>query len=175
MPGAGSHALLTRAPLNATPKDDAPFDLHVLGAPPAFVLSQDQTLSLVPRPRKEPKGGTGSRPYGITCQGRPTRAPAIARPPTPQRDSSKATGPEPAPPPVPQRPRPCPSARAPPPGPGPQTRTPPRHLSRMPEPSRPHNRPPPTHPFLPYSPCPKNRPAPAATPSRLDLPANHAL
>jgi hypothetical protein len=48
MPRAGAHALLTRPPLGATPKDDAPFDLHVLGAPPAFVLSQDQTLSFIP-------------------------------------------------------------------------------------------------------------------------------
>ena len=40
--GARSHALLTRPPLN--PK--ASFDLHVLGLPPAFVLSQDQTLKL---------------------------------------------------------------------------------------------------------------------------------
>ena len=37
-----SHALLTRLPLS--PKE--PFDLHVLGLPPAFVLSQDQTLKL---------------------------------------------------------------------------------------------------------------------------------
>src|SRR3546814_1291496 len=37
---AGSHALRTRAPLD--PK--VSFDLHVLGMPPAFVLSQDQTL-----------------------------------------------------------------------------------------------------------------------------------
>ena len=34
--------LLTRPPL--IPKD--PFDLHVLGLPPAFALSQDQTLKL---------------------------------------------------------------------------------------------------------------------------------
>ena len=34
--------LLTRPPL--TPKGS--FDLHVLGMPPAFVLSQDQTLRL---------------------------------------------------------------------------------------------------------------------------------
>ena len=40
--GARSHALLTRPPL--VPKD--PFDLHVLGLPPAFILSQDQTLKL---------------------------------------------------------------------------------------------------------------------------------
>src|SRR5690606_9828817 len=39
---ARSHVLLTRPPL--TPK--SPFDLHVLGLPPAFALSQDQTLRL---------------------------------------------------------------------------------------------------------------------------------
>jgi hypothetical protein len=39
---ARSHALLTRPPLD--PK--VPLDLHVLGLPPAFVLSQDQTLKL---------------------------------------------------------------------------------------------------------------------------------
>ena len=38
------HALLTRSPLSRKPKLSAPFDLHVLGTPPAFVLSQDQTL-----------------------------------------------------------------------------------------------------------------------------------
>ena len=38
----GSHALLTRLPLCIA----AAFDLHVLGLPPAFVLSQDQTLRL---------------------------------------------------------------------------------------------------------------------------------
>ena len=37
-----SHALLTRPPLD--PK--VSLDLHVLGLPPAFVLSQDQTLKL---------------------------------------------------------------------------------------------------------------------------------
>ena len=37
-----SHALLTRPPLGIAP----PLDLHVLGLPPAFVLSQDQTLKL---------------------------------------------------------------------------------------------------------------------------------
>ena len=39
-----SHALLTRSPLSDSPKEITPFDLHVLGTPPAFVLSQDQTL-----------------------------------------------------------------------------------------------------------------------------------
>src|SRR5690606_29067402 len=39
-PGQVLHVLRTRSPL--CPK--APFDLHVLGTPPAFILSQDQTL-----------------------------------------------------------------------------------------------------------------------------------
>ena len=38
----GSHVLLTRLPLPIA----RAFDLHVLGLPPAFVLSQDQTLRL---------------------------------------------------------------------------------------------------------------------------------
>src|SRR2546421_11414770 len=43
-PTAGQvpHVLLTRPPLSLPKK--GPSDLHVLGAPPAFVLSQDQTL-----------------------------------------------------------------------------------------------------------------------------------
>ena len=36
--------LLTRSPLVPTPKGGSSFDLHVLSTPPAFVLSQDQTL-----------------------------------------------------------------------------------------------------------------------------------
>ena len=48
-----THALLTRPPLSVSRKfssklpsnqRNTPFDLHVLGTPPAFVLSQDQTL-----------------------------------------------------------------------------------------------------------------------------------
>ena len=39
-----SHALLTRSPLTQGASSPRPFDLHVLGTPPAFVLSQDQTL-----------------------------------------------------------------------------------------------------------------------------------
>ena len=48
--GQVTHALLTRPPLNyklVIPKKSenaVPFDLHVLGTPPAFILSQDQTL-----------------------------------------------------------------------------------------------------------------------------------
>ena len=42
--GQVAYALLTRSPLKIEPKLNFPFDLHVLGTPPAFVLSQDQTL-----------------------------------------------------------------------------------------------------------------------------------
>ena len=39
-----THVLLTRSPLSPEPKLRFSLDLHVLSAPPAFVLSQDQTL-----------------------------------------------------------------------------------------------------------------------------------
>ena len=48
-----AHVLLTRPPLSDSRKSSSKlesnqritsFDLHVLGTPPAFVLSQDQTL-----------------------------------------------------------------------------------------------------------------------------------
>jgi hypothetical protein len=42
--GQIAHALLTRPPLEQPPKRLSPLDLHVLGTPPAFVLSQNQTL-----------------------------------------------------------------------------------------------------------------------------------
>ena len=42
--GYVTHAFLTRSPLEYPPKGTFPFDLHVLTTPPAFVLSQDQTL-----------------------------------------------------------------------------------------------------------------------------------
>ena len=45
-PGGGqvAHVLLARSPLYTRPRAPYPLDLHVLGAPPAFVLSQDRTL-----------------------------------------------------------------------------------------------------------------------------------
>ena len=44
--GQVAHVLLTRPPLKLTGASSRkfPLDLHVLGTPPAFVLSQDQTL-----------------------------------------------------------------------------------------------------------------------------------
>ena len=43
-----THVLLTRPPLRIRDVNilHPPLDLHVLGTPPAFVLSQDQTLKL---------------------------------------------------------------------------------------------------------------------------------
>ena len=45
-----THALLTRPPLELlwASSPQSPLDLHVLGTPPAFVLSQDQTLMFNP-------------------------------------------------------------------------------------------------------------------------------
>ncbi|MDX6618516.1 MAG: hypothetical protein QOK36_902, partial [Gaiellales bacterium] len=42
---------LTRSPLEYFPKEAFPLDLHVLSTPPAFVLSQDQTLHEKPYAR----------------------------------------------------------------------------------------------------------------------------
>ena len=42
--GQVTHVLLTRSPLIRGASSSSPFDLHVLSTPPAFVLSQDQTL-----------------------------------------------------------------------------------------------------------------------------------
>ena len=42
--GQIAHVLLTRSPLIPRASPGSPFDLHVLSTPPAFVLSQDQTL-----------------------------------------------------------------------------------------------------------------------------------
>ena len=42
--GQVTHVLLSRRPLGNSPEGETSFDLHALGAPPAFVLSQDQTL-----------------------------------------------------------------------------------------------------------------------------------
>ena len=46
--GQVTYVLLTRSPLDSEKQAfHRPFDLHVLGAPPAFILSQDQTLHLI--------------------------------------------------------------------------------------------------------------------------------
>ena len=47
--GKVAHALLTRPPLKqfVASYSLSPLDLHVLGTPPAFNLSQNQTLQLI--------------------------------------------------------------------------------------------------------------------------------
>ena len=56
-----THVLLTRLPLYLPLRAFA-FDLHVLGTPPALILSQDQTLMLngEPRPNRLPAPGAGN-------------------------------------------------------------------------------------------------------------------
>ena len=49
-PGQVIYVLLTRSPLSGDPKIPFTFDLHVLSTPPAFILSQDQTLRCSPNP-----------------------------------------------------------------------------------------------------------------------------
>ena len=64
--GQITYVLLSRLPLARGPKPLRPFDLHALGAPPAFVLSQDQTLRIVL--------GFGSFHYPVVkVRARPTR------------------------------------------------------------------------------------------------------
>jgi hypothetical protein len=52
------------SPVRRSPPESGALDLHVLGAPPAFVLSQDQTLSFIPAPTgtKGPDPGPGLAP-----------------------------------------------------------------------------------------------------------------
>ena len=59
--GQVTHVLLTRSPLIHTHQKEgaSPFDLHVLSTPPAFVLSQDQTLQT--KPTKKPQPTTNSQ------------------------------------------------------------------------------------------------------------------
>ena len=57
--GQIAHALLTRPPLELIASSRnlpqlIPLDLHVLSTPPAFVLSQDQTLMFNPYPHLFP-------------------------------------------------------------------------------------------------------------------------
>ena len=60
-PGLVSHVLLSRAPLG--PK--TPCDLHALGTPPAFVLSQDQTRRRMTPTRTWCVGFPGTMPTGM--------------------------------------------------------------------------------------------------------------
>jgi hypothetical protein len=67
--GQITHVLLTRSPLEHPPKQAFPFDLHVLSTPPAFVLSQDQTLQTKTIQRKTPTKQTKTTPQPRGSQG----------------------------------------------------------------------------------------------------------
>ena len=62
--GQVTHVLLTRSPLiqNQQKPVPSPFDLHVLSTPPAFVLSQDQTLQTKPTKPGPNQPQTSSQP-----------------------------------------------------------------------------------------------------------------
>jgi hypothetical protein len=62
--------LLTRPPLPRAPKSTRAFDLHVLGTPPAFILSQDQTRH--PWCIAPPHVGVGSALRCIELRSRPS-------------------------------------------------------------------------------------------------------
>ena len=54
-----THVLLTRPPLTVRVSPNGSLDLHVLGTPPAFALSQDQTLQFdfgILQPCCQPRG-----------------------------------------------------------------------------------------------------------------------
>ena len=65
-----THVLLTRPPLTIQVSLDGSLDLHVLGTPPAFALSQDQTLQFdfgILQPRHRPRGrGQGKGMHTIS-------------------------------------------------------------------------------------------------------------
>ncbi len=63
--GQITHVLLTRSPLEYPASWAFPFDLHVLSTPPAFVLSQDQTLhEKIAKQNQHPQGASVSTQSG---------------------------------------------------------------------------------------------------------------
>ena len=77
--GQITHVLRTRAP-RYSPLRTFPFDLHVLGTPPAFVLSQDQTLQLrVCIPARASSEARGMVCYELFCSLAGTRFSAFRR------------------------------------------------------------------------------------------------
>jgi hypothetical protein len=90
--GQVTHVLLTRSPLITAASCGSPFDLHVLSTPPAFVLSQDQTLR-----RKNPlqKGPNPAKPTTHTNQPRTKRGqPAHAASPLKRPDTNHKPTPQ---------------------------------------------------------------------------------
>ena len=100
--GQVAHVILTRSPLNPPPKKETgPFDLHVLSTPPAFVLSQDQTLQTKPEqpttntnPRNQARTGTGPGRTTEAGEKTPTQPDTPQNPPTPTRPRRPTPEPE---------------------------------------------------------------------------------
>ena len=86
--GQVTHVLLTRSPLiTPNPKTrGSPFDLHVLSTPPAFVLSQDQTLQTKQKSEKQSPGPTRTHP-NRQAQAKPKQN--KAHQPNPNRPSQR--------------------------------------------------------------------------------------
>ena len=75
--GQVTHVLLTRSPLIQDPQKQAPspFDLHVLSTPPAFVLSQDQTLQTKPtKPGPNQPQTASQNPQSVQQSRKPDQA-----------------------------------------------------------------------------------------------------
>ena len=74
--GQVAHVLLTRSPLIRPASWSSPFDLHVLSTPPAFVLSQNQTLrkcQLAPHHQSSMATDKTKQPTGSTRPTNPIR------------------------------------------------------------------------------------------------------
>ena len=67
--------LLTRSPLHDRPRAGSPFDLHVLGTPPAFILSQDRTL----RSKKALQNKFSVLPESLIDKDRPGVSPGLRK------------------------------------------------------------------------------------------------
>ena len=75
--GQVTHVLLTRSPLiqNQQKPVPSPFDLHVLSTPPAFVLSQDQTLQTKPtKPGPNQPQTASQNPQSVQQSRKPDQA-----------------------------------------------------------------------------------------------------
>ena len=76
--GQVTHVLLTRSPLiqNQQKPVPSPFDLHVLSTPPAFVLSQDQTLQTKPTKTSpnQPQTIVSQNPQSVQQSRKPDQA-----------------------------------------------------------------------------------------------------
>jgi hypothetical protein len=139
--------------------------LHVLGAPPAFVLSQDQTLSfiLVPAGTTRPRHPVSRKGHRHQVRPAPAGGPTASRArlfpnlrsnhrsaPSPGKTPSKADKPQAQTPPTPRPDAPSPKRQTQPPArpdPGPASTQKCSWATA--------NQPPPTHPF-PTSTLPKN-------------------